>query len=89
MHFLVEQELHYEPNVFKVIFNVTNPNATSIRLNLTGWATLRFRMITVTNLGSSRPSLPTKEGFCNTSVGGMFEMSNNYIGEFDSGPCIG
>lgn len=79
MHFLVEQESNHEPNVFRLIYNVTNPNATSIRLNLTGWATLRFRMIAITSLGSSRTSLPTEEGICTTSASGMFELSDNLL----------
>jgi len=80
-HFLVEQESNYEPNVFRLIFNVTNPNATSIRLNLTGWATLRFRMLAVTSLGSSRPSLPTEEGVCSTSVGAPEKFPDNLRGK--------
>ena len=72
LHFLVEQESNHEPNVFKLIYNVTNPNATSVILNLTGWATLRFRVKAVTSLGTSVPSLPTEAGACRTSLGGIF-----------------
>ncbi|KAL9967619.1 hypothetical protein ACROYT_G025889 [Oculina patagonica] len=67
MYFLVEQESNHEPNIFKLIFNVTDPNATSVILNLTGWATLRFRVIAVTNLGLRFPSFPTEAGICITS----------------------
>ncbi|KAJ7375705.1 ATP-dependent DNA helicase chl1, partial [Desmophyllum pertusum] len=69
MHFLVEQESDHEPNVFKLIYNVTNTNATSVQLNLTGWAVLRFRVRAVNSLGPSRPSLPTEAGICRTSQG--------------------
>ena len=72
LHFLVEQESNFEPNVFKLIYNVTNPNATSVTLNLTGWATLRFRLRAVNRLGPSRPSEATGAGICRTSVGSKF-----------------
>ena len=68
----MEQESNHEPNVFKFIYNVTNPNATSVTLNLTGWATLRFRLRAVNRLGPSRPSEATAAGICKTSVGGKF-----------------
>ena len=66
--FIIEQESTYEPNVFYVILNVTNPNATSFTFNLTGWATLRFRMRAVNRYGPSRASVATTE-FCRTDVG--------------------
>ena len=69
MHFLVEQESDYEPNIFSLLYNVTNPNATSVMLNLTGWANLRFRMRAVNRFGPSRPSEPTDAGACRTSQG--------------------
>ena len=69
LHFLVEQESNHEPNVFKLIYNVTNPNATSVTLNLTGWATLRFRLRAVNRLGPSRPSEATGTGICKTFIG--------------------
>jgi len=72
MHFLVEQESNHEPNVFRLIYNVTNPNATSVTLNLTGWATLRFRLRAVNSLGPSRPSEATEAGICRTSLGSKF-----------------
>lgn len=68
---MVEQESNHDPNIFHLLYNVTNPNATSVTLNLTAWASLRFRMIAVTSLGLSIPSLATKEGICTTSLGGM------------------
>ena len=66
--FIIEQESTYEPNVFYVILNVTNPNATSFTFNLTGWATLRFRMRAVNRFGPSRASVATTE-VCRTDVG--------------------
>lgn len=72
-HFLIEQESSYEPNVFRFLANVTNPNATSVSLNLTGWAELRFRMRAVNRFGPSRPSLPTVQK-CVTKEGGMLTL---------------
>ena len=66
--FIIEQESSYEPNVFYSIENVTNPNATSFTFNLTGWATLRFRLRAVNRFGPSRPSVATSK-FCRTDVG--------------------
>ena len=66
--FIIEQESTYEPNVFYVIQNVTNPSATSFTFNLTGWATLRFRMRAVNRFGPSRASVATTE-VCRTDVG--------------------
>ena len=66
--FIIEQESSYEPNVFYNIQNVTNPKATSFTFNLTGWATLRFRMIAVNRFGPSRASVATTE-VCETDVG--------------------
>ena len=43
--FIIEQESSYERNVFDIIQNVINRNATSFTFNLTGWATLRFRTL--------------------------------------------
>ncbi|KAJ7377909.1 ATP-dependent DNA helicase chl1 [Desmophyllum pertusum] len=80
MHFLVEQESDHEPNVFKLIYNVTNPNATSVQLNLTGWAVLRFRVRAVNSLGPSRPSLPTEAGRCRTSQGKPDKFPDNFRG---------
>ena len=69
-HFLVEQKSEYPDDVYRVIANVTNPNATSVMLNLTGWARLHFRMRAVNRFGPSRASLPTTQ-LCETKVGGM------------------
>ena len=66
--FIIEQESTYEPNVFYNIQNVTNPKATSFTFNLTGWATLRFRMRAVNRFGPSRASVATTE-VCETDVG--------------------
>ena len=66
--FIIEQESTYEPNVFYNIQTVTNPNATSFTFNLTGWATLRFRMRAVNRFGPSRASAATTE-VCKTDVG--------------------
>ena len=65
--FIIEQESSYEPNVFYNIQNVTNPKATSFTFNLTGWATLRFRMRAVNRFGPSRASVATTE-VCETDV---------------------
>ena len=67
-HIIIEQESSYEPNVFYIIQNVTNPNATSFTFNLTGWATLRFRMRAVNRFGPSRASVATTK-VCQTDVG--------------------
>ena len=66
--FTIEQESTYEPNVFYIIENVTNPSTTSFTFNLTGWATLRFRMRAVNRFGPSRASVATTE-VCRTDVG--------------------
>ena len=66
--FIIEQESNHESSVFYVIQNVTNPSATSFTFNLTGWATLRFRMRAVNRFGPSRASVATTE-FCQTNVG--------------------
>ncbi|KAL9959377.1 hypothetical protein ACROYT_G032696 [Oculina patagonica] len=80
MHFLVEQESDHEPNVFKFIYNVTNPNATSVTFNLTGWASLRFRMRAVNRFGPSRPSEATAAGSCRTSQGAPDKFPDNFRG---------
>ena len=72
--FIIEQESSYEPNVFYNIQNVTNPNATSFTLNLTGWATLRFRMRAVNRFGPSHPSVATSK-VCRTDVGREYTFS--------------
>ena len=54
--------------MFYNIQNVTNPKATSFTFNLTGWATLRFRMRAVNRFGPSRASVATTE-VCETDVG--------------------
>ena len=73
-HFLVEQKSEYPDDVYRVIKNVTNPNATSVLLhNLPGWAKLRFRVRAVNRFGPSRASLPTTQ-LCKTKVGGMFSI---------------
>ena len=69
--FIIEQESTYEPNVFYPIENVTEPNATSITFNLTGWATLRFRLRAVNRFGPSRASVATTEN-CVTEIGREF-----------------
>ena len=74
-HFLIEQESTYEPNVWRVIANVTKPNATSVSLNLTGWATLRFRVKAANRFGPSRASLATTE-LCQTDVGGRYAVGH-------------
>ena len=68
-HFLIDQESNHEASVFKLVYNVTSPNITSVTLNLPGWSTLRFRIRAVSSFGPSRPSLPTAGGICRTSVG--------------------
>ena len=74
LHFLVEQESNHEPGVFKLIYTVPNPNATSVTLHLSGWATLCFRLRAVNILGPSRPSEATGAGICRTSEGSKFSM---------------
>ena len=54
--------------MFYNIQNVTHPKATSFTFNLTGWATLRFRMRAVNRFGPSRASVATTE-VCETDVG--------------------
>ncbi|XP_068714967.1 neuroglian-like isoform X2 [Montipora foliosa] len=68
-HYLIEQETNHEPFSFKVIYNVTNPNSTSLTLELPAWSTLRFRVRAVSNVKLSRPSEATAEGICITPVG--------------------
>ncbi|XP_020621934.1 hemicentin-1-like isoform X3 [Orbicella faveolata] len=68
-HYLIDQESDHKSSVFKLAYNVTSPNITSVTLNLPGWATLRFRIRAVSSFGPSRPSIPTAEGICTTSVG--------------------
>ena len=70
-HFIIEQESNHEPSVFYNIKNVTNPNATSISFNLTGWATLRFRMRAVNRFGPSRASVATTK-VCRTNAEGEY-----------------
>ena len=74
-HYLIEQESNHEPFVFKLIYNVTNPDVTSVSLALPGWATLRFRVRTVNSIGPSRPSEPTAAGICTTPVGSRFKLN--------------
>ena len=57
--------------MFYIIQNVTNPNATSFTFNLTGWATLRFRMRAVNRFGPSRASVTTTK-VCQTDVGSEY-----------------
>lgn len=71
-HYLIDQESDHKSSVFKLAYNVTSPNITSVTLNLPGWATLRFRIRAVSSFGPSRPSIPTAEGICTTSVGCEF-----------------
>lgn len=80
LHFLIEQESNHEPDVFIFLHNVTNPNATSVVLNLTGWSTLRFRMRAVNSFGPSRPSLPTGAGICRTSQSAPEKFPENLRG---------
>lgn len=68
-HYLIDQESNHKASVFKLVYNVSSPNITSVTLNLPGWATLRFRIRAASSFGPSRPSLPTAEGICTTSVG--------------------
>ena len=60
--------------MFYIIQSVTNPNATSFTFNLTGWATLRFRMRAVNRFGPSRASVATTE-VCQTDVGREYTFS--------------
>ena len=69
-HLLIEQKSDFPDDVWEVTANVTDLNAMSFSLNLTGWATLYFRMRTVNCFGPSRPSLPTST-ICRTQQGGM------------------
>jgi len=82
-HYLVEQETNHDPTVFDVIYNVTNPNSTSLTLHLPRWSDLRFRVRAVSEVGPSRPSEATAKDVCSTPVGGNnFQMTvgrNNAI----------
>ncbi|XP_068759026.1 neuroglian-like isoform X2 [Montipora capricornis] len=82
-HHLIEQETNHEPFSFKVIYNVTNPNSTSLTLELPAWSTLRFRVRAVSNVKLSRPSEATAEGICTTPVGvpQMYPMNLRGIAE--------
>ena len=60
--------------MFYIIQNVTNPNATSFTFNLTGWATLRFRMRAVNRFGPSRASVATTK-VCQTDFGREYTFS--------------
>ena len=81
-HYMIDQESSHAPSVFKFIYNVTDPNVTSVVLNLPGWASLRFRVRAVNNVGPSRPSVSTAKGVCTTPVGGMWivELSHTRHG---------
>ncbi|XP_022810032.1 fibronectin type III domain-containing protein-like [Stylophora pistillata] len=80
LHFLIEQESNHEPDVFYLLFNVTNPNAKSVVLNLTGWSTLRFRIRAVNSFGTSRHSLPTGARICTTSKSAPEKFPENLRG---------
>ncbi|XP_022804608.1 fibronectin type III domain-containing protein-like [Stylophora pistillata] len=80
LHFLIEQESNHEPDVFYLLYNETNPNATSVILNLTGWSTLRFRMRAVNSFGPSRPSFSTEPGICRTSQSAPEKFPENLRG---------
>ena len=67
-HYLIEQETNHHPSVFKLIYNVTNPDVTSVSLTLPGWSTLRFRVRAVNTVGPSRPSVATAGEICTTPV---------------------
>ena len=69
-HYLIEQETNHEPNVFKIVYNITNPDITSVSLTLPGWSSLRFRVRTANDAGASRPSETTERRLCITPVGG-------------------
>ena len=78
-HYLIDQESNRNASVFKLVYNVSSPNITSVTLNLPGWATLRFRIRAVSSFGPSRPSLPTAEGICTTSVGSKLLVPNCHV----------
>ena len=78
-HYLVEQETNHDPTVFDVIYNVTNPNSTSLTLDLPRWSDLRFRVRAVSEVGPSRPSEATAKDVCSTPVGG-----NNFFYHYGS-----
>ena len=74
-HYLIEQESNHNPFVFNLIYNVTNPNTTSLTLDLPGWSSLQFRVKAVNDFGPSRPSVATDAGICITPVGCKFRVS--------------
>lgn len=78
-HYLIDQESNHTANVFKLVYNVTSPNITSVTLNLPGWTTLRFRIRAVNSFGPSRPSLPTAEDICKTSNGSELHLANCHV----------
>lgn len=65
-HYLIEQESNGNPVVFISLFTVTNPNTTSVSLELTKGSVPRFRMKAVNSVGASRPSL-TVETSCKSN----------------------
>lgn len=71
-HYLIERESNHDPFVFNLVYNVTNPNTTSLTLDLPGWSSLQFRVKAVNNFGPSRPSVATGSGICITPVGCKF-----------------
>ena len=56
-HYLIEQESSGDPAVFLTLFTVTNPNTTSVFLELSKGSVPRFRVKAVNTVGASRPSL--------------------------------
>ena len=70
-HFLIEGKSTDADDFWKVIANVTNPNATSYPLvNVTGFYKMAFRIRAFNRFGRSRPSKPTSS-FCPTNATGM------------------
>ena len=56
-HYLIEQESSGDPAVILTLFTVTNPNTTSVFLELSKGSVPRFRVKAVNTVGASRPSL--------------------------------
>ena len=65
-HYLIEQESSGNPVVFRLLYNVSKPDATSASLNLSRGTVLRFRIRAVNSVGVSRPS-STVETICKTT----------------------
>ncbi|XP_048584487.1 fibronectin type III domain-containing protein [Nematostella vectensis] len=79
-HYQIEQESEFEAGVWQILKKVDDPKSTSLQLQLTPWAKLRFRMRAVNSVGPSRASLPTPVGACETKVSRPTMVPKNFRG---------